>query len=355
LGWGIGGPGALRIQTGEDLDLGTVPFSSYGNQRNQSLTNTSGASVTLFAGVSGTVDLAKLDAAFEKLIKAGGEKDSAAAKAAVDALFGGAKIGTGNIDSYRTSIQSFSGGPINLLAPGGDITVGLTTPNSDKVIGVVTSAGGSIRSYLSGDFDINQGKVLTAQGGDIVIYTSAGSIDAGRGAKTSVTTPPPSRTPILDGAGNLIGYTYTLPLAVAGSGIQTVTSKPNGPTSVAPSSGNIYLFAPSGTIDAGEAGIASGGNIFIAALTVLNADNISSAGTSVGVPQVAVGSLASTVAASGAATAAGSSKDADTASQAAAAAAAAAAGSFRPAILTVEVLGFGEKNCKEQDKSCFAK
>ena len=43
------------------------------------------------------------------------------------------------------------------------------------------------------------------------------------------------------------------------------------------------------------------------------------------------------------------------AKSAAAAAQAATAGSFKPAILTVEVLGFGDKNCKEQDKDCFAK
>ena len=27
----------------------------------------------------------------------------------------------------------------------------------------------------------------------------------------------------------------------------------------------------------------------------------------------------------------------------------------RPTILSVEVLGFGDKNCKEDDKECFAK
>ena len=354
VAWGIGGPGALLVQAGADIDLGTGALSSYGNQRNGSLVDASGASITLVAGVTGTVDVTKLDAAFAALTKAGTANDKAAAQAVISALFGKG-VGHGNIDSYNTSIQSNAGADINLLAPGGNITVGLTTPSPDTLIGVVTTAGGAIRSYLDGDFDINQGKVVTAQGGDILIYTADGSIDAGKGAKTSATTPPPTRTPILDSKGNLLGFKYTLPVAVSGSGIQTVTSKPNGPASVAPPAGNIFLFAPAGTIDAGEAGIASGGSIFVAALTVLNADNISSVGTSTGVPQVVVGSVASTVAASGATTSASAQPGGDAAAQAAQAAAAANAAAFRPAILTVEVLGFGDKNCKEQDKDCFAK
>ncbi len=365
----IGGPGSLLIEAGQNVSLGTaMPLASYGNQKNLSLpsayadpnksgsTLPGGAEITVIAGVSGAVDLTQLGATFDALTLAGKNHDATAAQDAVDKFFANAKIHSGSIDSYNTSIQSFAGSSIDLLAPGGNITVGLTTPNKDKLIGLVTNAGGAIRSYLSGDFDINQGKVLTAQGGDILIYTADGSIDAGRGAKTSVTTPPPSRKPVFDSNGNLVGFQYTLPVAVAGSGIQTVTSKPNGPTSVAPPSGNIYLFAPSGTIDAGEAGIASGGNIFIAALTVLNADNISSAGTATGVPPTVAGSLASSMASSGATTAAGASKDSDSAAQAAAAAAqAAAAGAFKPAILTVEVLGFGDKNCKETAKDCLGK
>jgi len=329
--------------------------SSLGNLLNSSIASTTGADIDVVAGYSGALDVTRLDPMFKALIAAGTAKSADAATKAVDGVFTPAQLHAGDINTFNTSIQSNAGGSINLLAPKGNITVGLPTENTNKLIGIVTNAGGAIRSYLNGDFDINQGKVLTAQGGDILIYTADGGIDAGRGAKTSVTTPPPIRTPQFDSNGNVVGYTYTLPVAVAGSGIQTATSKPNGPTSIAPPAGNIYLFAPSGTIDAGEAGIASGGNIFIAALTVLNGDNISSAGTSVGVPQVQAGSVASTVAASGATTAAGSPKDADAATQAAAAAAQAATTVFKPAILTVEVLGFGERNCKEQDKDCFAK
>ena len=48
--------------------------------------------------------------------------------------------------------------------------------------------------------------------------------------------------------------------------------------------GNVDLIAPVGTIDAGDAGIRSSGNLNIAALQVLNASNIQSSGTSTGTP-----------------------------------------------------------------------
>ena len=355
-GWGIDGPGTLVLQAGRNVDLGTAALSSFGNLRNVAIASAAGADIDVVAGYSGQLDWSKLDTTFDHLVTAGSAKNVAAATAAVDGFFAKAQVGKGDIDSFNTSIQSNAGGGINLLAPGGNITVGLTTPNDNKLVGVVTNAGGAIRSFLSGDFDINQGKVLTAQGGNILIYTSGGGIDAGRGAKTSVTTPPPTRTPVVDPAtGFITGYTYSVPVAVAGSGIQTATSKPGGPESVAPPAGNIYLFAPAGTIDAGEAGIASGGAIFIAALTVLNADNITAVGPSQGVPVTPPGSVASTVAAAGGNTVAPDAKAGDAAAQAAAAAAAAGVTNFRPAILTVEVMGFGEKNCKETDKDCFAK
>ncbi|MFX5688999.1 filamentous hemagglutinin family protein, partial [Acinetobacter baumannii] len=78
-----------------------------------------------------------------------------------------------------------------------------------------------------------------------------------------------------------MGYRYEIPVDAAGSGIQTATSDPDGSGPLkSPAPGSVYLFAPNGTIDAGEAGIVSAGNITIAAQTVLNATNISAAGSS---------------------------------------------------------------------------
>jgi filamentous hemagglutinin len=267
-----------------------------------------------------------------------------------------AAVSGGNINSFQTSIQTYGGSDVDLWAPGGNIVVGLTTPGS-KPIGLLTNAGGALRSVLSGDFNINQGKVITAQGGDILLFSSQGSIDAGRGAKTSVPTASPVRKPIFDAEGNQIGVQIILPASATGSGIQSLTSDPDGlgPLS-APAPGNVYLFAPAGTIDAGEAGIRSSGNIVLNAATVLNASNISASGSSVGVPQLQTGSLASALASGGsntASTAKGAEEAAKSASDAARKAAAAPV--VKPTVLSVEVLGFGDKNCKEDDKDCFAK
>ena len=48
--------------------------------------------------------------------------------------------------------------------------------------------------------------------------------------------------------------------------------------------GDVDLYAPLGTIDAGEAGIRVSGNVNIAAQNVLNAANIKAKGDSVGIP-----------------------------------------------------------------------
>ena len=273
-------------------------------------------------------------------------------------------IGTGNVYTFQSSIQTYGNGSgngqgsIDLWAPGGTVIAGLTTPSSGTTIGVVTNAGGAISSVVSDDFSINQGKVLSAQGGDILIYSIKGSIDAGKGARTSISTPPPKRTPIIDETtGAITGYVYTLQAGAGGSGIQSLTSDPDGQGPlITPQAGSIFLTAPGGTIDAGEAGIRSSGNIVINAQTVLNGSNISSAGTSVGVPVATSGSLAASVASSGSNTnTSKSGEDAANSAAAAARAAAAAEGMQKPSILTVEVVGFGDKNCKETAKDCLGK
>ena len=277
---------------------------------------------------------------------------------AVATLIPATSTAGGSIFSFNTAVQNLGSGDIDLWAPAGDIVVGLTTPRQDRPVGILTSQGGAVRSVLSGNFSINQGKVLTAQGGDILIYSAQGSIDAGRGAKTSLSTPAPQRVPILDAQGNQIGVQVVIPASATGSGIQTLTSDPDGLGPLAaPVAGDVYLFAPAGKIDAGEAGIRSSGNILINAQVVLNASDIKAAGVSQGVPQAVSGSLASTLAASGSAPA-GTSQAEDKAAKAAEQAAKQATAASRapkPTVLSVEVLGFGDKNCKEDDKDCFAK
>jgi hypothetical protein len=65
---------------------------------------------------------------------------------------------------------------------------------------------------------------------------------------------------------------------VSGAGIAAFEPAPGTP---AP---NVYLIAPLGTVDAGDAGVRVAGDLFIAALVVANAENFSVGGTAFGVP-----------------------------------------------------------------------
>jgi hypothetical protein len=84
---------------------------------------------------------------------------------------------------------------------------------------------------------------------------------------------------------------------VSGAGIATLQSVVGAPT------GNAFLMAPRGTVDAGDAGIRVSGNLVVAAAQVANADNIQVQGEKIGVPvaqSVNVGALSAASAAAGA-------------------------------------------------------
>jgi filamentous hemagglutinin family protein len=335
----VRGEGTLVLQAGRSIDMGrSYGISALGNEGNRSLTRSDSADLVLLAGVKtpGDFDLGRIDPLFDGLLQAGRENRPSLGDAAADAAFAGATLGAGSIGTVFSPIQTFGGSDIVLLAPQGDVTAGLTVQTTAPT-GIQTLRGGRVRSYLAGDFDVNQSKVLTARGGDIFIYSRDGSIDAGRGALTSRTTTPPRV--IRDINGNLVGF--DLGGDVAGAGIRTVTSDPDGPgPQAAPPAGDVFLFALRGTVDAGEAGIAGGGNVVIAAVQVLNASNVQGAGSVSGVPAAAAspGAASASAAAAGAA----ASRAADSAAERATEQKPAPVESFRPSFITVEVLGFGD-------------
>ena len=86
------------------------------------------------------------------------------------------------------------------------------------------------------------------------------------------------------------------PPSVSGSGIRTAATTVTRP-------GDVYLAAPRGVVDAGEAGI-GGSNITIAATAVLGASNIQVSGTATGVPTANVSVPIAPAGAAAAATAA---------------------------------------------------
>ena len=126
----------------------------------------------------------------------------AAANNAIAALFKDGQPHQGDITLYNARISSStntggSGGTLNLLAPNGNINVGLPTASSGRNIGIYTTSGGAINAYLSGDMNVNLSKVATFQGGDILLYTSGdgSTLDAGRGSRSARTSSPPGWSP----------------------------------------------------------------------------------------------------------------------------------------------------------------
>ena len=109
------------------------------------------------------------------------------------------------------------------------------------------------------------------------------------------------------------------------------------------------LIAPEGTVDAGDGGIRVSGNLTIAAVEVLNADNIQVAGANTGAgapPVVAAPSMSvSTGSVSAAAATNSATESATQASRSQA-----ASTEELPSIISVEVVGYGGGDGDEEDK-----
>lgn len=383
----ISGPGYLEVLAGRNLDLGTganlsdgtgVGITSIGNSRNPFLPF-SGAGIIAMAGVGGreggpAVGLAGSSLNFEGLVPDSGNsgglsteqlyidaldaffetlrtsaqqpeptdpQDPAAAGsapvvnydagfAAIQKLFGSAAA-QGEIFTRARDIRTASGGAITIAVPGGGLTMAsdifgnpLTPP------GIVTEFGGAISIFTHGSVDIGRTRIFTLRGGDLTIWSSTGDIAAGTAPKTVVTAPP-TRVLIDSTSGDI---QTDLGGLATGGGIGVLASVEGV------EEGNVTLLAPNGTVDAGDAGIRATGDITIAAVTVLNADNIAAGGNTVGVPAapaVAAPNIAGLTAASNTAGASTSALE-DVANQALDQA---VREEEAPSIITAEVLGYG--------------
>jgi filamentous hemagglutinin family protein len=273
---------------------------------------------------------------------------------------------TGDLDLRLATIQTQYGGDITILGPGGRVLAGSTVATAqqaarrysnaetlyagDPIVisgfiqgkgpaggdaavspiaaipsgyeGVLTLRGGNISTFTDGNFVLNQSRLFTEQGGDIVMWSSNGDLNAGEGPKTSANFPPVA-VRISSNAHSQLDQTS----AVTGAGIAALQPAPG---IAAP---NVYLIAPRGTVDAGAAGVRVAGNLFLAAAHVANADNFQVSGSAIGLPQ-----LNSTVQVGMQTSAASSS-----AVQAAQAAVQGATGAQQRSVISVEVLGFGDE------------
>ncbi len=169
---------------------------------------------------------------------------------------------SGNLDMTSTKIanQAFLGG-IELTV-GGKIDVGgqLTTfgdPKAPK--GIFTTGGGSISVQAGGDVNINGSRIASYNGGDILVKSLHGDVNAGAGGAGYVSLTAIEQDPATH-------ELRTLPGTIPGSGI-LATTLPGGSAAV----GNITVAAPEGNINASLGGIIQlafnnydSGNSFIA-------------------------------------------------------------------------------------------
>ncbi|MBL8534181.1 MAG: filamentous hemagglutinin family protein [Betaproteobacteria bacterium] len=185
----------------------------------------------------------------------------------------------GDARLFLSQIKTERDGTIDLLAPGGSVNAGLAVPPADlgksaSQLGIVTVDGGSVRSFVRDDFLVNQSRVFTLGGGDILVWASTGNVDAGRGSKNASYAPPPVVIVRADGT-----VETDLQASVSGSGIGVLLTRADAEP------GSVDLYAPRGFVDAGDAGIVAAGDLYLAGQQVVcTAGCRSEKGAEYGVP-----------------------------------------------------------------------
>ncbi len=216
-------------------------------------------------------------------------------------------VHTGDLDLRLATIQTARGGDIDIFGPGGRVLAGSTVATSAQAArrtydgvrmiggdlqgandaspraisdipqgyeGILTLRGGAISTFTDGDVLINQSRLYTRQGGDIIMWSSNGDLNAGQGPKTTADVPP-----VIVKIDSDLFIEDDEAASTSGAGIAAYA-----PTDDAIAKPDVYLLAPRGTVDAGDAGVRVAGNIFVGALHVANADNFQVQGLSFGIP-----------------------------------------------------------------------
>ncbi|XHR29297.1 MAG: filamentous hemagglutinin family protein [Chthoniobacteraceae bacterium] len=223
----------------------------------------------------------------------------------------------------------YEGGNISIMVPGGTLEVGSDLSSDDPNYGVITEHGGEISIFANDSVEVGKSRIFTLRGGDIIIWSTAGDIAAGSSSRT-VTAASPTRVMIDPQSANV---ETDLSGLATGGGIGVLA------TVSGVEAGSVDLIAPTGTVDAGEAGIRATGDLYVAALQVLNAGNIQVGGQSVGTTVAASGpSIGALTSAANTSAAVMNSSDASVAQGSAP-----SAGMIGeiPSIISVEVLGYG--------------
>ena len=205
----------------------------------------------------------------------------------------------GDVIINAKPVETQAQGNIQILAPYGSVEVGTNTlpagvdPASG---GIVTRRGGNVQIMADGNIDLFTSRVFTLQGGDILMWSTNGSITAGFGSKTSVFQKPLAY--LIDPTGYVSVDAFGLQ---TGAGIGVLDALQNAGSR---KRSRLDLIAPRGEVNAGDAGIRVVGDINIAAAVVVGVENIQFTGKSAGVPKVEVPNLAALTSVSQLATAA---------------------------------------------------
>jgi len=175
----------------------------------------------------------------------------------------------GDLVMNNSQIRTDGGGDLEILAPGGMVQLAsLGVTNTDpNTSGVLTQDKGSVYALTYGDYVVNQSRTMTADDGDIIIWSSFGNIDAGKGRKSSLSIPPiifPLDT-------NFITTVVRAGLP-NGAGIATLNQVNGAP------GGDVDLYAFNGIVNAGDAGIRASRDLFVGALEIRGLDNITVGG-----------------------------------------------------------------------------
>jgi filamentous hemagglutinin family protein len=386
-GIAVDGPGTLQVTAGRNVDLGTSSgIITRANQVNPVLPP-SGAGISVQAGIGNATpaqyaafintyvdDSSQFDSSLIAYVESIDNRSgltAAQAKQVFNAMspplqrsyveelffallqyYGSKEAASGNGD-FSGAFAAISKlypcanpSAISLLAPGGGIDAGLAlAPSSFGInkspdqLGVVAATTGNVSTFTYSDLQIDQSRLFAANGGNIIVWSTDGNIDAGAGAKTSISAPEVNIAYDANGQ-----PTVNLRAAIAGSGIQALAAT----AGVSP--GDVYLFAPRGVVNAGDAGIVAG-NLTVAATAVIGANNISVSGTSVGVPLAppALGAnFAGASSTAGATANAAENFNASAGNSSSTPVADAAIG-----WLDVFVTGLGEADCKPDDMECL--
>ncbi|GKT29993.1 hypothetical protein ADUPG1_001332, partial [Aduncisulcus paluster] len=203
----VAGSGLLDVQAGRNLYQGYYGMlqSMYG------FTGSSADALTFFLGLSSEQQSIFVRQIYFAELTAGGREETGAlasprlgsylrGREAIAALFpstdaqgkpiayggditmfsGIAPNGTGGTYLANAGIHTDFGGDIQILNPGGKTIIGVEGVAPGASAGLITQGSGNIDVYSLGSVLLGQSRIMTTFGGDIIVWSATGDINAGR-------------------------------------------------------------------------------------------------------------------------------------------------------------------------------